>query len=76
VEVVLRSHRNCTEEIPALLNGTKIFVDPISYVITSWITCALFSNDIAPPRYKLGGKWYCSYLELRECHDPATLPVD
>jgi hypothetical protein len=33
-------------------------------------------NDIAPPRYKVGGKWYCSYPELRECHDPAMLPVD
>ncbi len=22
-----------------------------------------------------GGKWYCSYPELRECHDPAMLPV-
>jgi hypothetical protein len=33
-------------------------------------------NNIAPPRYKVGGKWYCSYPELRECHDPAMLPVD
>ncbi len=23
-----------------------------------------------------GGKWYCSYPELRERHDPAMLPVD
>jgi hypothetical protein len=30
---------------------------------------------VAPPRYKVGGKWYCSYLELKECHDPAMLPV-
>jgi hypothetical protein len=30
VEVVLRSHRNCTEEIPALFYETKIAVDPIS----------------------------------------------
>jgi hypothetical protein len=28
-----------------------------------------------PPRYKVGGKWYCSYPELKECHDPAMLPV-
>jgi hypothetical protein len=33
-------------------------------------------NEIAPPRYKLGGKWYCSYPELRECHDPAMILVD
>ncbi len=23
----------------------------------------------------MGGKWYCSYPELKECHDPAMLPV-
>jgi hypothetical protein len=33
-------------------------------------------NNVACPRYKLGGKWYCSYPELRESHDPAMLPVD
>ncbi len=24
----------------------------------------------------MGGKWYCSYPELKECHDPEMLPVD
>jgi hypothetical protein len=77
VEVVPRSHRKCTEEIPALLNThtIEIFVDPISYVIMlagSPVHC----NDIAPLlRYKLGGKWYCSYPDLRECHDPAILSL-
>ncbi len=33
-------------------------------------------NDVAPPRYKVGVKWYCSYPELKECHDPSMLPVD
>jgi hypothetical protein len=23
----------------------------------------------------VGGKWYCSYPELKKCHDPAMLPV-
>jgi hypothetical protein len=32
----------------------------------------------SPPlaRYKLGRIWYCSYPELRECHDPAVLLVN
>jgi hypothetical protein len=62
------------EEIPALSDGTKVFVDPISYVIKtagSPVQC-----NIAPSRYKVGGTCYCSYLELKECHDPAMLPVD
>ncbi len=24
----------------------------------------------------MGSKWYCSYSELKECHDPEMLPVD
>jgi hypothetical protein len=75
VEVVPRSHRNCTEEIPVTINGTDAFVDPISYVIKS-AGSPIHCNDVAPPRYKVGGKWYCSYPELKECHDPAMLPVD
>ncbi len=30
VEVMSRSQKNCTEEIPVVYNRTKIFVDPIS----------------------------------------------
>jgi hypothetical protein len=52
-----------------------MFVDPISYVIKS-AGSPVHCNDIAPSRYKVGGKWYCSYPELRECHDPAMLLVD
>jgi hypothetical protein len=64
------------EKIPVPVNGTDAFVDPISYVIKS-AGSSVHCNDVAPPRYKVGGKWYCSYLEeLKECHDPAMLPVD
>ncbi len=56
VEVAPRLHGNCMEEIPALLISTEIFVDPISYVITS-ARSPMHYNDINPPRYKLGGKW-------------------
>jgi hypothetical protein len=75
VEVVPRSHRNCTEEIPVTVNGTNAFVDPISYVIKS-AGSPIHCNEVAPPRYKVGGKWYCSYPELKEYHDPEMLPVD
>jgi hypothetical protein len=76
VEVLPRSRKNCTEEIPVTINGMEAFVDPISYVIKS-ARSPVHCNDIPPPpRYKVGGKWYCSYPDLRECHDPAMLPVD
>jgi hypothetical protein len=74
VEVVPRIHSNCTEEILVTVNGTDAFVDPISYVIKS-TRSPIHCDDVVPPRYKVGGKWYCSYPELKECHDPAMLPV-
>jgi hypothetical protein len=52
-----------------------VFVDPISYIIKS-AGSPIHCNDVAPPRYKVGGKWYCSYPELKECHHPEMLPVD
>jgi hypothetical protein len=75
VEVVPRSHGNCTEEIPVTVNGMDAFVDPTSYVIKS-AGSPIHCNDVAPPRYKVGGKWYCSYPELKECHYPEMLHVD
>jgi hypothetical protein len=76
VEVIPKSHKNCTEEIPALSDGTEVFIDPISYVIKT-TRSPVHCNDITPhSATRWGGKWYCSYPELRECHDPAMLPVD
>ncbi len=75
VKVIPRAHSNCTEEIPVTVNGTDAFVDPISYVIKS-AGSPIHCNDVAPPRYNVGSKWYCSYPELKECHDPVMLPVD
>jgi hypothetical protein len=75
VEVIPGSHKNCTKETPALYNGTEVFVDTISYFIKT-TGSPVHCNDIAPPRYKVGGKWYCSYPELRECHNPPMLLVD
>jgi hypothetical protein len=75
VEVVIRIHRNCTEEIPAIYNGTKIFMNPVSIVIKS-AGSLVHCNDLAPPWYKVEGKWFWSYPKLPECQDLAILPVD
>jgi hypothetical protein len=69
MQVVPRSHRNCTEEIPVLFNITELFVDPISYVITS-ASSPMHCNDVAPPRYKFGNKWFCSYSEWGKAMTP------
>ncbi len=46
VEVLPRSHKNCTEEIPVTENGTDAFVDPISYVIKS-VGSPIHCNEVA-----------------------------
>jgi hypothetical protein len=67
-------HVNCTSEIPVTVNNTNLFVDPISFVIkaaASPVRC----NDIAPPRWKLGGKWYCAFPQIRDCGEPGQIPM-
>jgi hypothetical protein len=58
LEVLPRSHKNCTVEIPITVNGTDAFVDPISYVIKSAVS-PIHCFDVAPPP-PLGTKWGAS----------------
>ncbi len=55
VEVMPCCQENCTEEIPAIYNGTEICVDLISYAIKS-ARSPDHCNDVASPWYKLGGE--------------------
>jgi hypothetical protein len=74
VEVLPRVSSNCTKEIPVTWNGTSLYVDPISYVIKS-AASPTRCNNIAPPRWKIAGRWYCAYPSIRECAPPRDLPV-
>jgi hypothetical protein len=73
-EVLPRTHTNCTNEIPAILNGTKVFVDPISFVIKA-AAAMVRCNDVAPPRWRLNGRWYCAFPEIRDCAEPGKIPM-
>jgi hypothetical protein len=69
-----RTHTNCTNQIPAVLNETNVFVSLISFAIKASaqpVRC----NDIAPPRWRLKGRWYCAFLEIRNCAEPGKIPM-
>jgi hypothetical protein len=72
-EVLPRTHTNCTNEIPAILNGTNVFVDPISFVIKA--AAVPVRCNIAPPRWRLNGRWYCALPEIRDCAEPGRIPM-
>jgi len=49
-----------------------MFVDPISFVIkVAPVRC----NDVAPPRWRLNGRWYCAFPEIRGCAEPGRIPM-
>jgi hypothetical protein len=74
VEVTPRTHTNCTNEIPAEYNNTDVFIDPISFVIKA-AAAPVRCNDIAPPRWRLNGRWYCAYPQIRDCSEPGRIPI-
>jgi hypothetical protein len=65
-EVTPRNHTNCSNEIPAELNRTHVFVDPIGFVVKA---APVRCNDIAPPRWRLNGQWYCAFAQIRYCSE-------
>jgi hypothetical protein len=66
VSVTPKTHANCTNEIPVEYNGTNAFVDLISFVIKS-AAAPVRCNDIAPLHWKLSGRWYCAFPQIRDC---------
>jgi hypothetical protein len=64
-EVVPLQHTEYTKEIPVTFDSSEVFVDPISLVIKT-AAATVRCNDIALPRWKLRGKWYCSFPALRD----------
>jgi hypothetical protein len=75
VEVTPRTHTNCTNEIKAEYNNTNVFIDPISFVIKA-AAAPVRCNDIAPPRWRLNGRWYCAYPQIRDCSEPGRIPIN
>jgi hypothetical protein len=32
-------------------------------------------NNVAPPRWRLNGRWYCAFPEIRDCAEPRNIPM-
>jgi hypothetical protein len=73
-KVLPRTHTNCTNEIPAILNRTNVFVVPIRFVINA-AAAPVRCQDVAPPRWRLNGRWYCAFPEIRDCAEPGRIPM-
>jgi hypothetical protein len=73
-DMLPRTHTNFTNEIPVILNRTNVFADPISFVIKATPALARY-NNIAPPRWRLNGRWYGAFPEIRDCAEPGRIPM-
>ena len=51
-----------------------MFVDPTSFVIKA-AAVPVRCNDVAPPRWRLNGRWYCTFPEIRDCAEPGRIPM-
>lgn len=65
---------NCTVEIPATYLNKSVWVDPITYVIQKVPTVRI-CDDLTPPRYLIGKRWFCSYPNLVECKSPEEVAI-
>jgi hypothetical protein len=74
-EVTPRTHTNCIDKIHAELNGTHMFLDPISFVIKVPAATPVRCNDITSPRWRLNGRWFCGFPQNRDCAEPGRIPV-
>ncbi len=56
------------------LNGTHVLVDLISFVIKA-VAAPVRCNYIAPPRWRLNGRWYCAFPQIRDCAELGRIPM-
>ena len=73
IKVKLTAFSNCTQEIPAIYNGTQIFVDPVTHVVKDWPRITVCS-DAYPSYYRINDEWVCSTPRYEKCrYEPTRL---
>ena len=65
--------RNCTHEIPVLVNnGTLKFADPFTWTLRDFPTVMPCSH-VMPVRWRMAGRWYCATPHAQQCEAPIQL---
>ena len=72
VEVNRAEYSNCTHEIPVHHENATLFADPLTRILTDFPTI-IPCSDVMPPRWKMGGDWYCSHPRVLPCERPRQL---
>ena len=74
VEATKAEYKNCTEEVPVMINGTLRFADPYSWVVQNLPT-VLPCSAISPVRWSIHGRWFCATPCVHSCDPPTQLNV-
>lgn len=75
VEATVASYPNCTTEIPVLVNKTKRFADPFTWILKDFPQ-VLPCSDIMPVRWQVNNRWLCSTPTVVECKKPGKLHIN
>jgi hypothetical protein len=65
---------NCSLEVPLIYNNTKVFADPLTWIVQPFPTI-IPCSEVMPVRWKLGFHWYCSHPKVSRCLPPERLGV-
>ena len=71
-EATKANHPNCTEQVPVMVNGTKKFADPFTWVLQDYPD-VLPCSDLTPVRWRIKGAWFCATPVARACPAPEQL---
>ena len=74
VEATRFEYPNCTTEVPVLLNGKKMFADPLTWIVKALPT-VLPCSDMMPVKWKIGMTWVCATPKVTICPAPKQLDV-
>lgn len=72
VQVQMRQHENCTQEIPVVYNEKLVFMDPINRILQPYPTI-IPCSDLMQVKWFINGNWMCSSPQVTKCDAPHTL---